>query len=135
MMFTWEVLAESGAVIGTVQAANRQSAGAAMRRMFYTGHAVRRAEEQDEQPGLTVTIESDRPHNYAVWEWSKPSRKWLMRGRFATPQAAAEVAGTAMIVIDVSSDTMMWWRGDWCSRQKPHAVPTLEIQKYDDTKQ
>lgn len=50
MNFTWEVLAESGAVIGTVQAESRRSAGAKMRRMFYTGKSVRLAAEDDEKP-------------------------------------------------------------------------------------
>ncbi len=80
---------------------------------------------------MIVGIESERPCNWAVWEWSKPSRKWLLRGRFSTPQAAAEVAGKTMIVIDVVSDTQVWWRGAYCARQKPAAVPKLEIQKYD----
>jgi hypothetical protein len=81
--------------------------------------------------GLIVRIDSPRPCNYAVWEWSRPSRKWLMRGRFATPQAAAEVAGKTMIVIDVVGDTQVWWRGAWCQRAKPAAIPTLPIQKYN----
>jgi hypothetical protein len=46
MLYTWEVLAESGAVIGTVRAESRRSAGAKMRRMFYTGKSVRLAAEQ-----------------------------------------------------------------------------------------
>jgi hypothetical protein len=113
---TWEVLAESGGVIGTVQADDIKSARASMRRMFYTGVAVRLAAEQEQE---------QESHNYAVFEWSKPSKKWLLRGRFPTPQAAADVAGRTMIVIDVISDTQIWWRGDWCTRQKPAAVPTL----------
>jgi hypothetical protein len=80
---------------------------------------------------MNVIVEGTRPCNYAVWEWSKPSRAWLMRGRFATPQVAAELAGKTMIVVDVVSDTMMWWRGAWCQRVKPTAVPTLPMQKYE----
>lgn len=81
---------------------------------------------------MTVVIESQQPCNYAVWQWSKFSKKWLLRGRFATPQAAADRAGKTMIVIDVVSDRQIWWRGAYCSRQKPQAVPTLTIQKYDE---
>lgn len=81
---------------------------------------------------MIVGVESQHPCNYAVWEWSKWSKKWLLRGRFATPQAAADVAGETMIVIDVVSDRQIWWRGAYCSRQKPHAVPALTVEKYDD---
>lgn len=84
---------------------------------------------------LSVVIEGPRPCNYAVWEWSRPSRAWIMRGRFATPQVAAELAAKDKIVVDVVGDTMVWWRGAWCQRKKPSAIPTLTIQKYDDSNQ
>jgi hypothetical protein len=78
-------------------------------------------------PRANVT---DKVRNCAVWEWHKPSRSWLFRGRFGTPQESAEVAGTTMIVVDIVSDTQIWWRGAYCSRAKPQAVPTLIMEKY-----
>jgi hypothetical protein len=118
-------------VIGTVQAESRRSAGAKMRRMFYTGKSVRLAEEHPDIPVEQLPVEP-RPCNYAVWEWSKRSRAWCLMGRFSSPQEASTVAGDTMIVIDVCSDRMIWWRGDLASRAKPAAVPKLEIQKYTD---
>ena len=79
---------------------------------------------------MIVAIQGERPRNYAVWEWSRPSRQWIMRGRFSTPQTAAEVAGKTMVVIDVVSDTMVWWRGAFVARAKPTAIPTLVMEKY-----
>jgi hypothetical protein len=79
---------------------------------------------------LYIANEGDRARNYAVWEWHKPSKTWLFQGRFPTPQAAADQAGTTAVVIDIVSDSMIFWRGDYCARVKPQAIPTLEMEKY-----
>jgi hypothetical protein len=79
---------------------------------------------------LYIANEGDQARNYAVWEWHKQSKSWLFLGRFETPQAAAERAGTTAVVIDIVSDTMIYWRGAYCNRVKPQAIPTLQMEKY-----
>lgn len=69
-------------------------------------------------------------NNFAVWQWMKKRKCWDLLGRFPTPKAAYEAAGQWAIVIDVSTDSMIWWRGAVCQRAKPHAVPKLELEKY-----
>lgn len=78
-------------------------------------------------PRANVT---DKARNCAVWEWHKQSKSWLFLGRLGTPQEAAERAGTTGVVIDIVSDTMIFWRGAYCARVKPQAIPTLQMEKY-----